>query len=55
MQNVGILQKIDEAAISPPYIININSFLLHHLATVALLLLDEKRYEDNFSCRMIPD
>ena len=42
-------------SVSPPYIINRNSFLYHHLATVALLLLDEKRYEDNFSCRMIPD
>ena len=48
MQNVRFSEKIDEAAISPPYIINRNSFLLHHLATVALLFLDEKRYEGNF-------
>ena len=41
--------------VSPPYIINRNSFLYHHLATVSLLLLDEKRYEDDFFGKMILD
>ena len=48
-------KNFQKKSVSPPYIINRITFLYHHLATVRLLLLDEKRYEDKLFCRMIPD
>ncbi len=48
-------KNFQKKSVSPPYIINRIRFLYHHLATVCLLLLDEKRYEDKLFCRMIPD
>ena len=48
-------KNFQKKSVSPPYIINRITFLYHHLATVPLLLLNEKCYELSFFGKMIPD
>ena len=48
-----LYKKIESAPVSPSYIINRIAFLLHHLFTVHYLLLEKKRYELTFFCKMI--
>ena len=48
-------KNFQKKSVSPPYIINRITFLYHHLATVPLLLLNEKCYELTFFGKMIPD
>ena len=56
MQNVRILQKIDEAAISPWHIyINRILFFPSALEFGVFLLLNGKSLRSAVSCKMIPD